>query len=149
MKLSSINLGGGPSCGELSLKLWNGLNGSVRRVLACSYTGSFTAFPLEVESGSATMTKGIVERYPSYQTASNPEGCQPQEWARQAKAAGMQYMILTAKHHDGFCLFDSQWTDYKATNTPVVGTWYGNLSTLHVLKDSRLASITVSRLAPP
>ena len=61
---------------------------------------------------------GIVERYPSYLDCFNPEGYQPQEWARQAKAAGMQYMILTAKHHDGFCLFDSQWTDYKATNTP-------------------------------
>ena len=61
---------------------------------------------------------GIVERYPRYLDCFNPEGYQPKEWARQAKAAGMQYMILTAKHHDGFCLFDSQWTDYKATNTP-------------------------------
>ena len=42
----------------------------------------------------------------------------PRAWARAAKAAGMGYAVLTAKHHDGFCLFDSALTDYKSTNTP-------------------------------
>jgi alpha-L-fucosidase len=36
------------------------------------------------------------------------------EWARLARASGMKYMVMTAKHHEGFCLFDSQWTDYCA-----------------------------------
>ncbi len=42
----------------------------------------------------------------------------PRAWARAAKAAGQKYAVLTTKHHDGFCLFDSKLTDFKATNTP-------------------------------
>ncbi len=48
----------------------------------------------------------------------NPVNYDPREWARAARDAGMQYAVMTSKHHDGFCLFDSQYTDYKATNTP-------------------------------
>ena len=42
----------------------------------------------------------------------------PRAWARAAREAGMRYAVLTAKHHDGFCLFDSRLTDFKSTNTP-------------------------------
>ena len=42
----------------------------------------------------------------------------PTAWAKAAKAAGMGYVVMTAKHHDGFCLFDSALTDFKSTNTP-------------------------------
>ena len=42
----------------------------------------------------------------------------PKAWAKAAKNAGMRYAVLTAKHHDGFCLFDSRLTDFKSTNTP-------------------------------
>ncbi len=48
----------------------------------------------------------------------DPTAFDPAAWARVARQAGMRYMVLTAKHHDGFCLFDSALTDYKATNTP-------------------------------
>jgi hypothetical protein len=34
------------------------------------------------------------------------------EWAKKAKAAGMKYAVITAKHHEGFCMFDSKFTDY-------------------------------------
>ncbi len=36
------------------------------------------------------------------------------EWARLAKQAGMKYMVLTTKHHEGFCLWDTKQTDYNA-----------------------------------
>lgn len=42
----------------------------------------------------------------------------PEQWAATAKEAGMKYVVLTTKHHEGFCLWDSKLTDYKITNTP-------------------------------
>ncbi len=58
------------------------------------------------------------EKYDKYFKYFNPDLYDPKEWARQAKAAGMKYVVLTTKHHEGFCMFDSQYTDYKCTNTP-------------------------------
>jgi len=48
----------------------------------------------------------------------NPVDFDPDAWVSTARDAGMQYIILTAKHHDGFCMFDAPSTDYKITNTP-------------------------------
>ncbi len=47
----------------------------------------------------------------------NPVDYNPRAWIHAAKSAGMRYAVMTAKHNDGFCLFDSALTDYKATNT--------------------------------
>jgi alpha-L-fucosidase len=58
------------------------------------------------------------EQYQKYFDQFNPDMYNPKEWARMAKEAGMKYVVLTAKHHEGFCLFDSKFTDYKSTNTP-------------------------------
>jgi alpha-L-fucosidase len=58
------------------------------------------------------------EHYDLYQRYFDPDLYDAREWARQAKAAGMKYAVMTTKHHEGFCMFDSQYTDYKATNTP-------------------------------
>ncbi|MBE7173935.1 MAG: alpha-L-fucosidase [Williamsia sp.] len=57
------------------------------------------------------------EAYQKYFDNFNPDLFEPQKWARAAKAAGMKYAVLTSKHHEGFCLFDSKYTDYKSTNT--------------------------------
>ena len=57
------------------------------------------------------------EEYGKYFEEFNPVDYDPKKWAKLAKKAGMKYMVLTAKHHDGFCLFDSGYTDFKATNT--------------------------------
>jgi alpha-L-fucosidase len=48
----------------------------------------------------------------------SPDLFRPREWARAARAAGMKYFVITTKHHEGFCLWDSAYTDYKVTNTP-------------------------------
>jgi alpha-L-fucosidase len=56
--------------------------------------------------------------YQKYFDHFNPDLFDPAEWARAARAAGMKYMVITSKHHDGFCLWDSAHTDYKVTNTP-------------------------------
>jgi alpha-L-fucosidase len=48
----------------------------------------------------------------------DPDLYDPALWAKAAAAAGMKYFVVTTKHHEGFCLWDSQVTDYKAPNTP-------------------------------
>ena len=56
--------------------------------------------------------------YQKYFDHFNPDLYAPKAWAKAARAAGMKYMVITSKHHDGFCLWDSQYTDYKVSNTP-------------------------------
>ncbi len=57
------------------------------------------------------------EDYQKYVDAFDPVDCDMKEWARLAKEAGMKYAVMTAKHHDGFCLFDSEYTDYSTGTT--------------------------------
>ena len=58
------------------------------------------------------------ELYDPYLQEFNPTHCDIRAWMKAARDAGMQYVVLTAKHHDGFCLYDSAYTDFKSTNTP-------------------------------
>ena len=58
------------------------------------------------------------EKYDKYFKYFDPDLYDAKEWARQAKAAGMKYVVMTTKHHEGFCMFDTKYTDYKCTNTP-------------------------------
>ncbi|MBF1015063.1 MAG: alpha-L-fucosidase, partial [Lachnospiraceae bacterium] len=60
-----------------------------------------------------------VEEYHKYFELFNPVDYDPKKWVRAAKRAGMKYIVLTAKHHDGFCLFDTAYTEYKSTNTKI------------------------------
>ena len=58
-----------------------------------------------------------VKEYEGLKNTFNPTKFDPVKWAEAAKNAGMRYMIFTTKHHDGFCMFDSKYTDYKVTDT--------------------------------
>ena len=46
-------------------------------------------------------------------------GCDTDQWCRTARDAGMQYILFLTKHHDGFCLWDTDTTDFKVTNSPL------------------------------
>ena len=60
----------------------------------------------------------FIRKYYALADTFNPTGFDPAEWARLAKLAGMEYVVFTAKHHDGFCNFDSEYSDFKITRTP-------------------------------
>lgn len=48
----------------------------------------------------------------------NPRDFNPVEWAALAWNAGMRYVVFTTKHHEGFCMYDSRYTEFKITNSP-------------------------------
>ena len=56
--------------------------------------------------------------YDNYFRFFDPDLYDPSGWAREAANAGMRYCVITTKHHDGFCLWDSDLTEYKVTKTP-------------------------------
>ncbi len=70
----------------------------------------------QVERGEWVMHR---ERFPLHEYEKLADTWQPKpraagDWARLARAAGMKYMVMTTKHHEGFCLWDTQQTDYNA-----------------------------------
>ena len=63
--------------------------------------------------------KILVEDSEKYFDLFDPDLYNPREWAKMAKAAGMKYAVITTKHHEGFCLFKTDYTDYQALNPPL------------------------------
>jgi alpha-L-fucosidase len=59
-----------------------------------------------------------IDVYDQFQARFNPAKFDPDAWVRMAKAAGMQYIVITTKHHDGFALFDSKGTTWDVMATP-------------------------------
>ena len=58
-----------------------------------------------------------LEEYDRLQAQWNPTAFDADQWARLAKAAGMNYLVVTSKHHDGFCLYPSRFTDWSVAHT--------------------------------
>jgi alpha-L-fucosidase len=63
-------------------------------------------------------SEAYIKKYYGLAETFDPTGFDPGEWARMAKLAGMEYVVFTAKHHDGFCMFDTALSDFKITRTP-------------------------------
>ena len=61
------------------------------------------------------------DEYAELAKAFNPVDFDADFIVRSAKEAGMTYLVITAKHHEGFCLWDSQYTDFDVANTPFKG----------------------------
>ena len=70
--------------------------------------------------------------YEGLQKTFNPVQFDPQRWARAAKEAGIRYVVAMAKHHDGFCMFDTRTTDYRIT---APGTPFSTNPKANVLKE--------------
>jgi len=82
------------------------------------------------KAGKGDNYADYVRSYEALQTTFNPTKFAPEKWAKAAKDAGMKYMVFTTKHHDGFCMFDSKYTDYKITGkaTPFATHPRGNIA---------------------
>lgn len=68
---------------------------------------------IENAKGKVKMSKYLEAR-----ARFNPVKYDPDAWVRAAKAAGMDYIVITSRHHDGFCLWDSAITDHDVASTP-------------------------------
>lgn len=84
---------------------------------------SWSICPEDLGWASGARKAGVADNYIDYlkayenlKTTFNPVNFNPEKWAAAAKEAGMKYMVFTTKHHDGFCMFDSKYTDYKVTD---------------------------------
>jgi len=70
------------------------------------------------EIGWSRGTKVPIEEYDNLYKEFNPVLFDAETWVSMIKAAGMKYMIITSKHHDGFCIWDSEFTDHDIMSSP-------------------------------
>jgi alpha-L-fucosidase len=74
----------------------------------------------------------------------NPYRFNPKDWASLARLAGMKYVVFTAKHHNGFCMYDTETTDFNVMNTP-----FGRDVTAEIIEAFREQGIAVGLYFSP
>lgn len=77
--------------------------------------------PVSIKGTEIGWSRGrewTVEEYDTLYKQFNPVNFNALEWVRIAKAAGMKYIVFTSKHHDGFCMWDTKYTDFNIMNSP-------------------------------
>lgn len=77
--------------------------------------------PISLKGTEISWSRGTqipVEEYDNLYKQFNPVKFNADQWVSIAKAAGMKYIVLTTKHHDGFCLWNTKQTDYNIMNSP-------------------------------
>ena len=77
--------------------------------------------PVSIKGTEIGWSRGrewTIEEYDNLYKDFNPVKFNAREWVQTAKAAGMKYIIFTSKHHDGFCNWDTKFTDYNIMKTP-------------------------------
>jgi alpha-L-fucosidase len=70
------------------------------------------------EIGWSRGREWTIEEYDNLYKQFNPVKFNALEWVKLAKEAGMKYIVFTSKHHDGFCMWDTKYTDYNIMNSP-------------------------------
>src|SRR5690349_14078832 len=99
----------------LGLFIHWGVDGSLGGVISHSLVGA-----------SADYVQRFFETLPAY---FNPDQYHPDDWARLSKLAGFRYVMFTAKHHAGFCMWNTQTTSFSVMHTPYGKDILGDLIT--------------------
>ena len=107
--------------------------------------GMFVHWSIDTQLGSvishslAGASADYIQRYIHQLPATfYPKKFDPEDWARLAKVAGMKYVVFTTKHHSGFCMFETQTTDFNSLNTP-----YGQDITAQIVTAFRKHGVAV------
>jgi len=113
--------------------------------------GMFIHWSVDAQIGSVIShsmvgaTDAYIDRYiAELPTTFNPHKFNPDDWATLAKLAGMRYVVFTAKHHSGFCMYETKTTDFNIINTP-----FGRDATKEILDAFRKQGIAVGLYFSP
>ncbi|HOA50789.1 MAG: alpha-L-fucosidase [Thermogutta sp.] len=107
--------------GEESTSIWSAPPESLAKWQAMRF-GLFIHWgPVSLKGTEIGWSRGAqvpIEEYDNLYKQFNPTKFNADEWVSIAKEAGMKYLVITSKHHDGFCIWDSEYTDYDIMSTP-------------------------------